>query len=441
MGLLSRGRLAPACYRHSVLSLLALALVSQPDLPGSFANTSATNVSVTLAAATVTVDLYWPTDPGPFPAIVLGHGFARSAAVNAGWGAHLASHGFVVAVPTFPTPVSPNHVLNGQIMRQLLAWMRTAPAPIGARADASRGAYVGHSAGGLAAFLAAAADPSITALVGLDPVDANDVGAMAAPMIAAPTLVLAARPQACNAQGSAGALYGALAVPSRWFLRVTNATHCDAEDPSNALCGLGCMGQDAMRRAFFRRYATAHLLGVFRCQEVAYLPGGSALAADLSASSVGELAGPGPGGCGGADAGVAVDATAPDLGVADDAGPSDAGLSDVGSDQDLGTILDAAPVDGGAPVDADLQDSGLEPVDAGASAIDASADVDAAAGTDSAVPADAAVGDDAKTRDAASAEPPARDSGCGCATTERPAPGALVLAGALLLAGWRRRLR
>lgn len=423
-----------------MLSLLALALVSQPDMPGSFANTSATSVSVTLAAATVTVDLYWPTDPGPFPAIVLGHGFARSAAVNAGWGAHLASHGFVVAVPNFPTPVSPNHVLNGQIMRQLLAWMRTSPAPIGARADPLRGAYVGHSAGGLAAFLAAAADPNITALVGLDPVDANDVGATAAPMIAAPTLVLAARPQACNAQGSASALYGALQVSARWFLRVTDATHCDAEDPSNGLCGLGCMGQDAMRRAFFRRYATAHLLGVFRCQEATYWPGGSALAADLTASDVGELAGPGPGACAGADAGIAVDATLPDLGVTPDAGLSDAGLSDLGNDQDLGTSPDAAPVDGGVLVDAGLLDTGVEPADVGASGTDASDPADAQPSTDGSSSADAATGSDASARDGAAGEPPARDSGCGCASGARSgSSGALALGCALLLLGWRRR--
>jgi len=424
-----------------VLSLLALALVAQPDMPGAFANTSATNVSVTLAAATVTVDLYWPTDPGPFPAIVLGHGFARNAAVNAGWGAHLASHGFVVAVPNFPTPVSPNHVLNGQIMRQLLAWMRTSPTPIGARADPIHGAYVGHSAGGLAAFLAAAADQSITTLVGLDPVDANDVGAQAAPMITAPTLVLAARPQACNAQGSASALYGALQVSARWFLRVTNATHCDAEDPSNGLCGIGCMGQDAMRRVFFRRYATAHLLGVFRCQAAANLPGGSALQADLTATNVGELAGPGPGTCAGTDAGTLPDATVPDLGVILDAGQRDAAATDLGTDQDLGTSLDATPADGGELVDGGTLDSGVEPTDTGMSAGDASSAGDAQGASDGGASADAAAGSDAgsSARDGASGEPPDRSSGCGCGTSDRPASGALALAAGLLLAGLGRR--
>ncbi|MFO0727790.1 MAG: hypothetical protein U1E65_28685 [Myxococcota bacterium] len=411
---------------------LTLALLAQPDLTGPHPTNAATGVSVTLGAGTVNVDLYWPTDAGRFPAIAFGHGFARNAAVNAGWGEHLASYGFVVAIPNFPSPLSPNHTLNGQILRELMTWMHGSPAAIGASVDPVRGAYVGHSAGGLASFLAAAADPNITALVGLDPVDANSLGAQAAPSIVAPTLVLGAEPQSCNANGSASALYGALSVSARWYLRVVGSTHCDAEDPSNGLCSLGCGGQDAARRLFFRRYATAHLLRVFSCQAGTYLPGGTDLMADLTAQSVGGLLGTGPGACGATDAGVLDAATPPDAGNAPDAAapPPDAGpaldaqspvdAADAMADPDAGTAADALPL-----LDASADEDALV-LDAGTSA-DAAA-LDSGGADDAGVQADAALG-----RADAGGGTADRGGGCGCATSG--GSGGLGWAALLALAG------
>src|SRR5205085_8581326 len=132
-------------------------------------------------------------------------------------------------------------------------------------------------------------DPTVTALVGLDPVDNNGAGAAAARTITARTLVLGAVASRCNSSASADAMFAALAAPDRWFLRISGATHCDAEDPSNALCTSTCGGEDAARRALFRRYATAHLVQVFACGAQAWVPGGASLMGDLTAGTVGEL--------------------------------------------------------------------------------------------------------------------------------------------------------
>jgi dienelactone hydrolase len=416
----------------SLVVTLLLATVGQatpaPDTTGPHPVTPASNVMVSAGGRMVEAAVFTPSDRvgAPFPIVIIGHGFARTNANVAGHAAHLASWGMVVVAPNFPSRFAPDHALNGQIMRDLLAWARTGPAPIGAIVDARRSAYVGHSAGGLAAFLAAGSDPTVSALVGLDPVDNAGAGAGAAPRITAPTLVLGAVSNRCNANASADGLYAALTVPSRWFLRVANATHCDAEDPTNALCTGTCGGEDPARRALFRRYMTAHLRAVLDCEATSWVPGGAGLMADVGRAVVGELDAPGRIGC----AGPGVDAGAPPL---LDAGtsPGDAGT----------TPADAAPVaPDAAPVGADAAPAPL----------DATTDADATTtAPDAAAPSlDAGVvGDDAATAAAdASAAPdagstpaptlPRAESGC---TTVPASTWGLWAVSAVVLASARRR--
>jgi hypothetical protein len=412
---------------------LALALTAQvvsPDATGAFAVGSQTNVAVMVGMESVRADLYWPTGRpagARSPVVIAGHGFARSSAQLANWGEHLASHGMIVVVPDFPGGFAPNHPRNGQIMRDLLAWARTAPAAIGAAPDPARGAYLGHSAGGLAAFLAAAADTSITALVGLDPVDANGLGVAAAPSIRAPTLVLSAEPSQCNARGSSSDLWNALSTMGAngsWRLRVVGATHCDPEDPTNLLC-TGTCGRDApARRTLFRRYATAHLLAAFGCDPLAlpYLPGGMALAMDVSGNGLADLATKGmPLACGG---------PRPDAGVVDAGGP-DASAADAASAPDAAATVDAALLPD-AIVAPDAPDAEPAP--------DAAPDAGATVEPDAAAPG----ADAAPTGGSDSGEPPlltVPSSGCGCATTQPTAAVAEWLLGAGLLAFARRGRR
>jgi len=389
----------------SLVVAITAVVCGQLDQPGPHAVDTAANVSVMAAGRAVNVDVYSPADRmgAPFPIVILGHGFARTNDNVAGHAAHLASWGMVVLAPDFPSRFAPDHVLNGQIMRDLLTFARGGPAPIGAIVDPLRSAYVGHSAGGLAAFLAASRDLTVTALVGLDPVDTSAIGVTAAPTIAATTLVLGAEPSRCNSNASADALYAAVAAPERWFLRVTSATHCDGEDPSNGLCTSTCGGEDAVRRATFRRYMTAHLLHAFACGATDWIPGGAMLMGDArvtSLASAGAFAcvGPVDAGVGMADATIAfVDAAAVDAAVAGDA---------AAADDDAATANDAASAD-----------------DAAASFPDASV-------------ADASSFADASVTDALNVVAPS--SGCGCETSARGAPSSVLL---LLLATLVRRRR
>jgi dienelactone hydrolase len=329
----------------SVLSLVLSTLAQQGlEAPGPFAVDVQTGLTFTLPSAEVAGELYWPVAPSaPAPPVVVAHGFARNAAAVAGWGAHLASHGFVVVVPDLPTPFSPDHALNAQIMEELLDWVRASP-PGGLTIDPSRGAFVGHSAGGLASFLAAAGSGA-TAVVALDAVDAQGAGVAAAAGIGAPVLVIAAEPAQCNGSGSASVLYAALSSPGSWYVRVVAATHCDGEDPSNGTCVAFCGGEDPARRALFRRYATAHLLATFGCAALDHLPGGTALAADVSAGTIADVRQVGALCTAVADAGI--DGGPIDQGT-DDAAPGDAEAVDAGSPADAALGSDAAlGMDGG----------------------------------------------------------------------------------------------
>ena len=340
---------------QALLALLTLTSIGQTgplDQPGPYMVDSQANVSFALPTTTLDGYLYWPTGfSGPAIPVIAGHGFARSADQMVGWGQHLASWGFVVVIPTFESRFLPNHENNGMRMVELLDWIRANP-PTGVSVDMTESAVIGHSAGGLATFLAAANAP-VTAAVGLDPVDNNALGTTAAPMIMAPTLVLGAEAAQCNANGSGATLYGALMSPGSWYIRVVGSTHCDGEDPTNGLCLATCNGEDPARRAFYKRYATAHLLAATACQGLDALPGGATFMADETAGAIADLQQIGTIGCTpGMDAGV------PDMGMGGaDMGAPDAGDLDGGT-MDLGELDQGPAPDGGTPDAAPAKDGG-----------------------------------------------------------------------------------
>ncbi|MFW6369176.1 MAG: alpha/beta fold hydrolase, partial [Myxococcota bacterium] len=165
--------------------------------------------TLSLEDSSVTVDFYLPSAAEPAPMIVVAHGFARSRQDVGPWGTALASRGYVVALPDLPG-LLPDHRKNGLIVSALLDWMAEqsegAHEVLGGRVDPGLRGVVGHSAGGLAAVLAAAADPTIEVVVGLDLVDSSGSGLEAAGSITAPAALLMSRPDECNSQGNGSAL-------------------------------------------------------------------------------------------------------------------------------------------------------------------------------------------------------------------------------------------
>jgi pimeloyl-ACP methyl ester carboxylesterase len=200
---------------------------------GPWAVTVTTGSEVIDADCTLSYSVFAPTDGTDNGHVVVAHGFSRTAANVADWASHLASWGYVVLTPElcFSSFFDADHPRNAETMVTL--------------ADAVWGAdevtYVGHSAGGLSAALAAGADPNALGAVGLDAVDSAETdGLLAAPSITVPLYGLFGESGLCNSNNNGVTMLDA--APNSRDLRVPGGDHCDFESPSDDICRFLCAG-------------------------------------------------------------------------------------------------------------------------------------------------------------------------------------------------------
>ncbi len=111
-----------------------------------------------------------------FPFILFNHGFMLWGGLYRSYGEHLASHGFVVALPTYPmSMVGMSHTTLAAdarfVIDHCLALAAEATSPLFGIVDATAIGSAGHSFGGKIALLEAATDPRIRAIATFDPVD------------------------------------------------------------------------------------------------------------------------------------------------------------------------------------------------------------------------------------------------------------------------------
>jgi dienelactone hydrolase len=183
------------------------------------------------APCTLTYEAWRPAAGPEVGVVVLAHGFLRDLRSMRGWAEHFASHGWLAIVASLcqSTPFDGRHAGNAADLRLLIETL--APTHPGPRV------YAGFSAGGLAALLAAHADPHARAVLALDPVDS---GGLLADLPPAPVaaLVLFAEPSSCNAEGNAAAPLAAW--PNAHIARIGGATHCHFEHPFARACEWVC---------------------------------------------------------------------------------------------------------------------------------------------------------------------------------------------------------
>lgn len=213
----------------ALVPALLLAPVAGQEIP------PALRVDVPIGGATRAVDVYRPAGE-PLGMAIVAHGFARSRVRHADLGRALAAYGVVAVIPDLPNVV--NLWGNGSAIVELVQKVEEgALEPL--RMPRERIVLVGTSAGGLATVLAAAKLPGLAGWVGLDPVDRTGTGLDAAARVAVPAVVMLAEPSLCNLVTSGDAI--AAALPSRLrTLTVSGASHCDFEDPTNAMCEAAC---------------------------------------------------------------------------------------------------------------------------------------------------------------------------------------------------------
>jgi dienelactone hydrolase len=253
-------------------SLLA---AGDPGQPGPCAVASQT---VTVGGS-LTTDIYYPSGDGcgggigaPYPAVAFAHGFSMfglsdGRADNAGNGEHLASWGYVAAVPDLPDDHDERTGNLGEVVSYLEAQATTDGSFLQGKVDIDRLAAAGHSIGGATALSLAARDSRVKAVVALDPVyhtggpgqPADPIWDLDAegPNIVVPTGILGAPGSDCNSDADYAEIYPVVGATHKAEFLVVGGSHCDFADPGSQFCGFTCGNPDAARTRLSQQYMTA----------------------------------------------------------------------------------------------------------------------------------------------------------------------------------------
>lgn len=213
-----------------------------------------------------------------------------------------------MALPRTETGIQPSHLDLGIdlafVYRSLQSEGADPQSPFYAAVSAAC-AVGGHSMGGGASFLAAASDPSVTALFSFAAAETDPSAIAAAGQIAAPALLFAGShdcvtPPAQHQQP----MYAALASDCRTYAELIGASHCQFAE-YNFLCNLGESGcpsptisrtqQHGLTLALLQPWLDHFLKGDLQAwsefQALLFGHAGITYLQDCEASAVGELTG------------------------------------------------------------------------------------------------------------------------------------------------------
>ena len=177
-----------------------------------------------------------------YPAIAVGHGFVIGAANYSLIAEQLIPFGFIVALVNTETGFAPSHENFGLdlafVTHALQQESLNSTSILHNVVHQEREAIIGHSMGGGAAWLAAASDPLIDAIVGLAPAETNPSAIAAASSVNCNSLVFsgsedAVTPPADNHQPIFDGTNGC-----KTFVSLTGGSHCGFID-SGTLCDFG----------------------------------------------------------------------------------------------------------------------------------------------------------------------------------------------------------
>jgi len=267
-------RLLVACALLLVLSVVAAA--QDLSAPGPHAvgertvsvarpDGSSFNALFYYPATSAGANAPFDASAAPYPGITFGHGFLTDPALYASTNRHLASHGHFVLATTTQTGFLPSHSAFALDMRYCLTWLEQQHAnpasPWFGAVDTARFGATGHSMGGGASILAAAADARIKALAPLAPANTNPSSISAMASVRVPTRIVCGTqdtivPTASNGQP----MYDGCLAP-RQILSILNGWHCGFVD-TPPVGGLGC-DSGALPRAEQLAIVRRHLAAFF----------------------------------------------------------------------------------------------------------------------------------------------------------------------------------
>ncbi|MBN1558060.1 MAG: alpha/beta hydrolase fold domain-containing protein, partial [Lentisphaerae bacterium] len=236
----------------------------------------------TVTGDRVAYDLFIPRPADGLPAVILTHGFGRNRTYHRENAAALARRGHIVLTPDMSpllggAPAQERNIANTvDHMHWLARRARTTGDTLYGALDPARIGLAGHSAGGAVTFEAAAAsrDTGVpaAAVCLLDMVPWQRTLGAAAQFPVLPFCSLRSEPGACNRYGSVLGILERLPFITE-DIRVAGATHCDPENPSDALCGLACGAADPARQAVYQQLMTCFFSDALQAPP---LPGGPA---------------------------------------------------------------------------------------------------------------------------------------------------------------------
>jgi chlorophyllase len=282
-----------------------VAIPNPPTAPGPYTSDQTdTSYTVTYAAGERTMDvrIYLPSDlaAGPFPLVVLSHGFQLNGEGYNVLGDRLASHGFVVVSPSYGDNLfnALSHTALAQIVVATIDWAaaengRSGSALFG-HLDLDKIGVTGHSRGGKQSIYAAILDPRIKAVFGIDPVDSgppvggNDpvafpsitperMGELTVPFAAigagrgGETTFFGLGPACAPAADNYAAYFDAAGAPAFEYL-VTDAGHLDFVDDCGFLCTTCGQGADASVGRNFAAQTAVAFFKVFLAADESYRP-------------------------------------------------------------------------------------------------------------------------------------------------------------------------
>ena len=276
-----------------------------PTAPGPYTSDQTdTSYTVTYAAGERTMDvrIYLPSDlaAGPFPLVVLSHGFQLNGEGYNVLGDRLASHGFVVVSPSYGDSLfnALSHTALAQIVVATIDWAAaqntTTGSPLFGHLDLDNIGVTGHSRGGKQSIYAAILDPRIKAVFGIDPVDSgppvggNDpvafpsitperMGELTVPFAAigagrgGETTFFGLGPACAPTADNYQAYFDAAGAPAFEYL-VGDAGHLDFVDDCGFLCTTCGQGSDASVGRNFAAQTAVAFFKLFLAADETYRP-------------------------------------------------------------------------------------------------------------------------------------------------------------------------
>lgn len=276
----------PARHRSKLLRATAIACASVASVcaraddsqPGAYAvsqrtvtvtrsNGSSFSAQIRYPATASSANAPFATAAAPAPAISFGHGFLSAVDLYDSTMDHLASHGYIVIATTSEGGLFPSHANFALDIRQCLTWLEQEDANpaswLSGAVDESAFGVSGHSMGGGASALAAAADARIKCLATLAAAETNPSSSAAAGSIQRPSCFIVGSQDSIVTPATTQNQFNACDAP-RLFTTIAGGSHCGFIDSAIIACDSGALpraDQLAKTRALLLAFFNTHLRG------------------------------------------------------------------------------------------------------------------------------------------------------------------------------------